>query len=70
MIAQLARHNRAEYDQFNNNLMGLSIILHNGATCLSILLIHSPYRNFLKSLVGGGGGKKVNVINVSGERRI
>ncbi|EFP03457.1 hypothetical protein CRE_09499 [Caenorhabditis remanei] len=70
MIVQLARHSQAEYDQFNNNLMGLSIILHNGATSLSILLIHSSYRNFLKSLVGGEGGKKVNVINVSVERRI
>ncbi|CAP38584.2 Protein CBG21878 [Caenorhabditis briggsae] len=46
----LDRQRKNDYDQLNNNLMGLSIILHNGMTSLSILLVQKPYRNFLKSI--------------------
>ncbi|CAL2034486.1 unnamed protein product [Caenorhabditis brenneri] len=66
MLVFLNRQNRDDYDQYNNNLMGLTIILHNGAASLSILLVHSPYRRFLKNVILGVFGKKVEENKVAG----
>ncbi|CAP38585.1 Protein CBG21879 [Caenorhabditis briggsae] len=67
----LDRQRKNDYDQLNNNLMGLSIILHNGMTSLSILLVQKPYRNFLKSIfLAKRKSEEVRVFIVSGERRL
>ncbi|KAF1767245.1 hypothetical protein GCK72_007204 [Caenorhabditis remanei] len=50
MIFMSSRKNEGSYDQVQNNLMIITVSIQDGATSLSILLVHHPYRSFVKSI--------------------
>ncbi|EFO95137.1 hypothetical protein CRE_08818 [Caenorhabditis remanei] len=49
-IFMSSRRNDGNYDQMQNNLKIITVCFQNGATSLSILLVHHPYRSFVKSI--------------------
>uniref|UniRef100_A0A1I7U1K0 G_PROTEIN_RECEP_F1_2 domain-containing protein n=1 Tax=Caenorhabditis tropicalis TaxID=1561998 RepID=A0A1I7U1K0_9PELO len=59
MMIFLNKSKDGEYDQVKNNVMFIAISVQNGSISLSILLVHKPYRSFLKS--GICGKKEGNV---------
>ncbi|EFO95367.1 hypothetical protein CRE_09444 [Caenorhabditis remanei] len=61
----LNRQNPDQYDQYNNNLMSLSVVIHNGATSLCILLVHHAYRKFLVSFIWRSDQIKVTVVQTA-----
>ena len=61
----LNRQNPDQYDQYNNALMSLSVVIHNGATGLCILLVHHAYRKYLVSFIWRRDKIKVTVVQTA-----
>ncbi|KAF1767244.1 hypothetical protein GCK72_007203 [Caenorhabditis remanei] len=55
------------YDQVQNNVMIITVCIQNGATSLSIVLVHHPYRKFLKSIFWRSKKNETSVVHVTSE---